>query len=59
MTIHFYLGWALLGLINFVFYLIIKRTKSTLLWLILIGVMSLLFVIFSIGAYIIFSNTFE
>lgn len=37
MTIHFYSGWALLGLIDYVFYLTIKRTKSIFLWLILIG----------------------
>ena len=27
MTILFYSGWALLGLIDYVFYLTIKRTK--------------------------------
>ncbi len=53
MTIHFYIGWLLVGIIDFVLYKIMKRTKSTLLWLLVNGLILFLSLVFCIGSFII------
>ncbi|MGG5315833.1 hypothetical protein IGI49_000506 [Enterococcus sp. AZ071] len=53
MTISFCIGWLLVGIIDFVLYKIMKRTKSTLLWLLVNGLILFLSLVFCIGSFII------
>ncbi|MGM0213195.1 hypothetical protein IGI42_000728 [Enterococcus sp. AZ109] len=53
MTISFCIGWLLVGIIDFVLYKIMKRTKSILLWLLVNGLILFLSLVFCIGSFII------